>query len=191
MKPFAPFINNTPKYVVSHTLMRLDWHHSSLLSGALRDDIATLRAANVWKVKVGDVTWRQHMLTEPKERVREASQGEEAAIMAQLDRGYDDAIRLALLTGCRRKEIVTLEWTSVDFFGPQFAVIGKGGKRRTISDERPDLCLTLVIARSARGLRLHVRCNKDAPGMTAGAWPAIPDPARPPLARHAAGRRRR
>ena len=91
-----------------------------------------LRAARVWKVRVGDVAWRQHMLREPKERVREASQGEEAAIMAQLERGYDDAVRFALLSACRRKEIVSLEWTSVDFSGRQFEVIGKGSKRRTI-----------------------------------------------------------
>ncbi len=68
-----------------------------------------LRAARVWKVRVGDVAWRQNMLREPKERVREASQDEESAIMAQLERGHDDAVRFALLSACRRKKIVALE----------------------------------------------------------------------------------
>src|SRR5690606_37137731 len=69
---------------------------------------------------------------EPKERVREASQAEEAAFMDVLDRGYDDAVAFALLTGCRRMEIVGLTWQRVDFFTRQFTVVGKGGKSRTI-----------------------------------------------------------
>lgn len=91
-----------------------------------------LRAKNVWKVRVGEVTWSQHMLAEPKERVREASAGEEAAIMGQLERGYDDAVQFAFLSACRRMEIVGLVWSRVDFFGRQFTVIGKGGKSRTV-----------------------------------------------------------
>lgn len=90
------------------------------------------RARTVWKVKVGDVTWRQHLLAEPKERVREASIDEEAAILARLGRGYADAVRFGFLSGCRRMEICNLRWTDVDFFGRQFTVTGKGGKIGTI-----------------------------------------------------------
>lgn len=90
-----------------------------------------LRAANVWKVRIADVDWGHHMLPEPQERVREASKGEEGAIMGQLERGYDDAVEFAFINGCRRMEIIGLRWPMVDFFGRQFTVIGKGGKSRT------------------------------------------------------------
>jgi len=43
IEPFATFINNTPKYVVSRTLTTLGWRQSNLLSGDLRDEIATLK----------------------------------------------------------------------------------------------------------------------------------------------------
>lgn len=91
-----------------------------------------LRARKVWKVATSDIDWTQHFLPEPKERVREASAGEEAAITGELERGYDEAITFAFLTGCRRAEILSLEWSRVDFFGRQFTVIGKGNKSRVI-----------------------------------------------------------
>jgi len=91
-----------------------------------------LRAKNVWKVKVADVDFGRHLLKEPQERVREASHGEEEAILSQLARGYDDAVNFAFLTGCRRMEILGLEWPHVDFFSRRFTVTGKGNKTRTI-----------------------------------------------------------
>ncbi|GGF24675.1 integrase [Youhaiella tibetensis] len=95
------------------------------------------RAARVWKVPVVPILWNEHFLTEPKERIREASIGEEAAVLGQLSAGYDVAMRFAFLNGCRRMEVVGLEWPRVDFFGRQFTVIGKGRKSRVIpmSDE--------------------------------------------------------
>jgi len=90
------------------------------------------RAAKTWKVPVGEVEWSQHMLDEPQERVREASKGEEAKIMAKLDRGYENAVRFAFMNGCRRMEIVGMKKTDVDFFTRQFTVTGKGGKSRVI-----------------------------------------------------------
>ena len=91
-----------------------------------------LRAQKVWKSPVGDVNWRQHLLKEPKERIREASTGEEAAVLAEVGAGYDDAVRFAFMNGCRAMEIEGLRWPMVDFFGRQFTVIGKGGKARVI-----------------------------------------------------------
>ena len=100
-----------------------------------------VRARRVWKVPVQEIDWSQHMLPEPKERVREASVGEEKAIMAPLDRGYEDAAELLFADGCRRMEVVGLKWPMVDFFGRQYTVIGKRGKSRTIpmSDATFDL----------------------------------------------------
>jgi len=91
-----------------------------------------LRAQKTWKVPVGDVDWSQHMLAEPQERVREASEGEESAVMGKLERGYDEAMQFAFDSGCRRMEVIALKKTDVDFFSRQFTVTGKGGKLRVI-----------------------------------------------------------
>lgn len=96
-----------------------------------------LRARDVWKIKVSDVDFGKHLLDENQERVREASPEEEDAILGELSRGYDAAIRFAFLSGCRRMEILGLEWSMVDFFTRNFRVLGKGNKVRVLpmSDE--------------------------------------------------------
>jgi dihydrofolate reductase len=43
-EPFATFINNTPKYVVSTTLDNVAWQNSTLLKGNLAEEIARLKA---------------------------------------------------------------------------------------------------------------------------------------------------
>jgi len=95
-----------------------------------------LRARKFWKVKTADVDWGAHMLAEPRERIREASVGEEGAVMAGLERGYDEAVQFAFRDGCRRMEVCGLVWARVDFFGRQYTVIGKGGKERVIPMSR-------------------------------------------------------
>lgn len=90
------------------------------------------RAGEKWGCVVQPIDWSSHMLPEPKERVREASVDEEALVMDHLDRGYENAVLFAVLTGCRRMEIVGLSWQKVDFFTRQFTVLGKGAKLRTI-----------------------------------------------------------
>lgn len=91
-----------------------------------------IRARRIWKVAVEEIAWSEHMLEEPKERVREASKGEEARIMAKLERGYEQAVRFAFINGCRRMEVVGLKNTDLDFFTRQFTVTGKKGRQRTI-----------------------------------------------------------
>lgn len=91
-----------------------------------------LRARDVWEVPVGKIVWSKHMLDEPQERVREASEGEQVSLMHGLGRGYDDAVAFAFLTGCRRMEIVGLKKTDVDFFTRQLTVVGKGNRSRII-----------------------------------------------------------
>ncbi len=41
---YAVFINNTPKYVASTTLNRVEWQNSFLISGALADTVNRLKA---------------------------------------------------------------------------------------------------------------------------------------------------
>jgi dihydrofolate reductase len=43
IEPFATFINNTPKFVLSKTLKALEWRQSTLLAGDLKDEIAGLK----------------------------------------------------------------------------------------------------------------------------------------------------
>jgi len=42
-EPYASHINNTPKYVVSTTLERVEWKNSTLIKGNLAEEIAKLR----------------------------------------------------------------------------------------------------------------------------------------------------
>lgn len=90
------------------------------------------RAKRTWKQAVQDIEWKDHLLKEPQERVREATADEEAKFMASIRGDYAPALRFALLTGCRRAEIVGLEWKDVDFFNREFRIVGKGDKGRTI-----------------------------------------------------------
>lgn len=91
------------------------------------------RARKVWKAPVADVDWSQHKLEEPKERIREATHDEEAGVMDQLERGYDDAVAFAFASGCRRMEIIGLIWNRIDFGNRCFTVIGKGRKGQPTS----------------------------------------------------------
>lgn len=121
------------------------------------------RAQKTWKATVQDIDWPSHMLEEPQERVREASISEEDAFMDVLDRGYDDAVAFAVLTGCRRMEIVGLRWEHVDFFSRQFIVTGKADRTRSIpmsnavfdllwslKDNDPSVVFTYIAARTDR-----------------------------------------
>ncbi len=42
-EPFASFINNIPKYVVSTTLDKVDWNNSKLVKGTLKEEITRLK----------------------------------------------------------------------------------------------------------------------------------------------------
>lgn len=89
------------------------------------------RARRTWKQSVQDIQWKDHFLKEAQERIREASASEEAQFMASIRGDYAPPLRFAILTGCRRAEIVGLEWKDVDFFGRQIKVKGKGDKSRS------------------------------------------------------------
>ena len=126
------------------------------------------RAGEKWRCVVQPIDWKSHMLPEPKERVREASVDEEGLVMDRLDRGYDDAVLFAVLTGCRRMEIVGLIWQRVYFHSRQFTVIGKGGRERivpmsaavfdllwSIKDHDPVWVFTYAAARTDKQKRIY------------------------------------
>jgi integrase len=64
--------------------------------------------------------------------VREASLDEEKRLLRAMRHDYAPAVRFAILTGCRRMEIVDLAWSRVDFFGRTITIIGKGDKTRVL-----------------------------------------------------------
>ena len=64
IEPFASFINNTPKYVVSKTLKSVDWPRSTLISGNLGDAIAALKKQPGKTIGVhGSISLVQSLLT--------------------------------------------------------------------------------------------------------------------------------
>lgn len=91
-----------------------------------------LRARTVWKEPVPDLAWRDHMLREPRERVRELRADEEARLFAALREDFHPIVRFALVTGVRLGEILRLTWDDVDWGGRLIWVRGKGGKLATI-----------------------------------------------------------
>jgi integrase len=90
------------------------------------------RAAKVWKQPVGEIAWKEHMLKEPKERVRELRTDEEVTLWERLRPDYHPVVRFSILTGARLKECVGLRWEDIDWGGRLIWVTGKGDKRASI-----------------------------------------------------------
>ena len=43
LQPFADFINNVPKFIISTTLAETDWQHATILSGPMAAAVTTLK----------------------------------------------------------------------------------------------------------------------------------------------------
>jgi integrase len=96
------------------------------------------RARDTWGQKVVKIDWKHHMLSEPRERVREMSHSEEISLFGELRADYQPVVRFAMQSGCRLCEIVPgkefpgLRWPDVDWSGRKITVLGKGGVLGTI-----------------------------------------------------------
>ena len=90
------------------------------------------RARDLWDEPVPKLLWRKLKLTEAKERIREASAVEEAAILAAAREEYRPAIRFAILSGFRLSEVASLRWRDIDWTTRIITVIGKGDVPDTI-----------------------------------------------------------
>lgn len=86
------------------------------------------RAARKWEQTVQIIDWKDFLLPEPKERVRELLSHEETTLTAAMREDYLPAIKFLLLTGLRRKEAVRLTWVDIDWEAETIAVRRKGGK---------------------------------------------------------------
>lgn len=128
------------------------------------------RARRTWKQTVPDVEWKDHFLPEPQERIREASPEEEARLSASMRGDYEPALRFAILTGCRRAEIVGLQWKDVNFFAREFTVLGKRSRKRVVpmtgaihsllwglKDHHKTAVFTYVVKRPREGQRKGAR----------------------------------
>ncbi|MGU3387160.1 tyrosine-type recombinase/integrase [Methylobacterium sp. D53M] len=122
------------------------------------------RAKRVWKEPVAEISWRDHFLREPKERIRELKAEEEARLFDTLRPDYHAVIRFALLTGLRLGEVWQLRWDDIDWGGRQVTVFGKGAKIATIPlppdardllwslrGDHPEAVFTYVVARNRQG----------------------------------------
>jgi site-specific recombinase XerD len=87
-----------------------------------------IRARKVWRVALdNEPHWRQHLLEEPQERVRELRADEAAALADALDPDYEVIRQFSVASGMRMKETL-LRWTQVDFAGATVITVGKGGR---------------------------------------------------------------
>lgn len=90
------------------------------------------RARKHWEQEVQDIPWRDFLLPEPKERVRELRADEETRLFAALRPDYHPVVRFALMSGCRLAECVGLTWDDIDWGGRTITIRGKGAKVDTI-----------------------------------------------------------
>lgn len=81
------------------------------------------------RYKVPTIEWAKHKLKEPKERIREASPTEEAALFAGLadfDTDLIDLVEFAMLSGGRKSAVRTLLWSKVDLNKREASIYTKG-----------------------------------------------------------------
>jgi integrase len=92
------------------------------------------RARDKWQQDVQKIEWKSYLLDEPKERVRSLKTHEEAALVDSLSErdDYLPAIRFMLKSGFRKREVVNLKKSDIDWGNRTISVIGKGGKPGTI-----------------------------------------------------------
>lgn len=90
------------------------------------------RARRVWNQDVPERDWKDLILPEPRERVRELRDHEEDTLTAAMRADYLPAIRFKAVSGLRLKEIVGLRWPDIDWTARTVTVTGKGGKVATI-----------------------------------------------------------
>lgn len=90
------------------------------------------RARKVWRYSFpNEPLWRNHLLKEPTERVRELHEGEGEALEASVRADYAPWLEFASLSGLRHKETL-LKWENVNWATGQIRTIGKRGKIVTI-----------------------------------------------------------
>jgi integrase len=100
-------------------------------SGVYRLRALFRRATVVWKFKLdNEPTWKEHLLPEGEERVRELVDDEGDRLRSATRSDYDAIIQFALATGFRLNECL-LKWSEVDWGNRQIRKLGKGKRKVT------------------------------------------------------------
>lgn len=127
------------------------------------------RARRIWGEPLPEIAWASLRLREASHRIREASEQEEAAVLAAARDEYQAPIDFAIRSGFRLAEVAALRWRDIDWQARMIAVRGKGDKAATIP-------LTPAIEAILRALRGHhfefvftyekrrIRTGEAAPG---------------------------
>jgi integrase len=89
------------------------------------------RAKRAWRQSFPmEPQWRDHMLKEPEERVRELHEGEGEALAGAVRDDYGPWLQFASLTGLRHQETL-IRWSDVNWAAKTIALEGKGGRTVT------------------------------------------------------------
>lgn len=101
-------------------------------NASVNREVTLLRRVTRWAAKRGydmpDIVWRDALLPEASERVRELTDDEEARLMAALPDNLKPLVEFAILSGQRRGEIIALRWADVDLAAARAKVWAKGQK---------------------------------------------------------------
>jgi integrase len=111
------------------------------------------RASRVWGQTVREIAWADLLLPEEDERIREATDEEEARILAAMREDHRPAVEFALATGCRLEEVVTLVWERVYWTAGSIEIRGKG--RRGTEEKVRLIPITPEVRRILWPLRDH------------------------------------
>jgi integrase len=92
------------------------------------------RARKNWEQTVKEINWKDFLLPEPKERVRELTADEEERMFASLREDYHPIVFFSIVSGFRLRECVNLRWTDIDWGNLTISVVGKGDNTNGAKD---------------------------------------------------------
>lgn len=85
------------------------------------------RARDVWGQPVARIAWKDHMLKEPRIRIREASAGEESRLIAAMRADYRPVMQFDFLSGLRLEELTGMMRDHIHFGERRLYLQAKGG----------------------------------------------------------------
>ncbi|WP_442872908.1 tyrosine-type recombinase/integrase [Aurantimonas sp. C2-3-R2] len=143
-----------------------------------------MRAERTWRYSFPyKPNWRDHMLKQPQERVRELDYHEGEALDAAVRDDYAPWLEFARLTGLRHKETL-IRWKNINVFAKRISTIGKGG-REVSTPITPDVQAVLDQCKDENGQRHHEEfvftfiCQRPRNGQKRGRrYPITPEGAK-------------
>lgn len=113
-------------------------------------DIATLQAAvnhaaNIHNRPIPQIAWRSLKVKENPHRTRFLSRGEYDQLMSAADPSIRPIIAFAVLTGLRKDNILSLDWSQVDMHSGWVSVTLKGNKGHNIRLSSPAKAVLSVL----------------------------------------------